>query len=268
MLPGLRFLCAAAVLSVSLLVFGFGATALLRSAHQDVARLPILRAPPETVFAQPEPQPRLAMFRVKPAVQDLETPAVVADPAPAVIDPKPSVIPTVTEPDGTAAPEKLAAVSPVPEPAVVAAAPVQPQPVPEVLPGTGQLDVPAAAEVAKLDATPELTPIIAAPNPPAVAEPPAVTVSAAAPANAPVESVLPAIQTSPTEPSQVATAIVTREEPLVAVAPVVAAKPVAIATKPKKTARKRTIKRKRVAARAVEAEAPQAANPFAPQPFR
>ena len=96
MLPGLRFLCAALVLSMSLLVFGFGATALLRSARLDAASLPALRAPPETVFAQPEPQPRLAMLRVEPPA-DRDAPAAVAVPAPAPIDPVPPSIPALTE---------------------------------------------------------------------------------------------------------------------------------------------------------------------------
>ncbi len=53
MLPGFRFLFAAIVLSLSLLVFGLGAAALLRAAHEEFASTPSWRAPPETVFAQP-----------------------------------------------------------------------------------------------------------------------------------------------------------------------------------------------------------------------
>ena len=68
MLPGLRFLFAAIVLSMSMLVFGLGATALLRAAHEEFASTPSWHASPEPVFAQPAetPAPVLAMLRVEP----------------------------------------------------------------------------------------------------------------------------------------------------------------------------------------------------------
>ena len=52
MLPGFRFLFAAILLSTSVLIFGLGAAALLRAAHEEVASAPARRAPPEQVFAQ------------------------------------------------------------------------------------------------------------------------------------------------------------------------------------------------------------------------
>ena len=62
MLPGFRFLFAAIVLSMSVLVFGLGAAALLRAAHEEVASTPLWRAVPEPKFAQqneaPEEAPR------------------------------------------------------------------------------------------------------------------------------------------------------------------------------------------------------------------
>jgi|SoiMethySBSTD1v2_1073268.scaffolds.fasta_scaffold235647_2 hypothetical protein len=66
MLPGFRFLFAAIVLSMSILVFGLGAAALLRAAHEEFANLPSRRAPPEPVFAQlnDDPMPSLALLRV------------------------------------------------------------------------------------------------------------------------------------------------------------------------------------------------------------
>ena len=57
MLPGFRFLFAAIVLSMSVLVFGLGAAALLRAAHEEFASNPSWRAPPEPVFAQPNDPP-------------------------------------------------------------------------------------------------------------------------------------------------------------------------------------------------------------------
>jgi hypothetical protein len=67
MLPGFRFLFAAIMLSMSLLVFGLGATALLRSAHEEFASNPAWRAAPEVKFAQQTEatMPVLATLRVE-----------------------------------------------------------------------------------------------------------------------------------------------------------------------------------------------------------
>lgn len=71
MLPGFRFLFAAIVLSISTLIFGLGAAALLRAAHEEFAGIPSRRAPPETTFAQPsDAEPVLAMLRTEPSVAD------------------------------------------------------------------------------------------------------------------------------------------------------------------------------------------------------
>ena len=43
MLPGFRFLFAAIVLSMSVLIFGLGAAALLRAAHEQFAHMPSRR---------------------------------------------------------------------------------------------------------------------------------------------------------------------------------------------------------------------------------
>ena len=68
MLPGFRFLFTAIVLSMSVLVFGLGAAALLRAAHEEFASNPSWRAAPETNFAQPSEAtgPTLAMLRADP----------------------------------------------------------------------------------------------------------------------------------------------------------------------------------------------------------
>jgi hypothetical protein len=86
MLPGLRFLLAAIVLTMSVLVFGLGAAALLRTAHEEFASNPSWRAAPETVFAQQSEaaRPVLAMLRVDPPVSDQKmSEAVAVAPAPA-----------------------------------------------------------------------------------------------------------------------------------------------------------------------------------------
>ena len=72
MLPGFRFLFAAIVLSMSILVFGLGAAALLRAAHEEFANIPSRRAPPEPVFAKQNdaPVPTLALLRFDPPVVD------------------------------------------------------------------------------------------------------------------------------------------------------------------------------------------------------
>ncbi len=68
MLPGFRFLFTAIVLSLSILVFGLGAAALLRAAHEEFASNPSWRAPPETMFAQQveAAAPALAMLQIEP----------------------------------------------------------------------------------------------------------------------------------------------------------------------------------------------------------
>lgn len=70
MLPGLRFLFATIVLAISVLVFGLGAAALLRAAHEDFASLPSWRLAQQPLLA---PQfalnpPSLAMLRIEAPV--------------------------------------------------------------------------------------------------------------------------------------------------------------------------------------------------------
>ena len=52
MLPGFRFLFTAIVLSMSVLIFGLGAAALLRAKHEEFVNLPSRRATPEPMFAR------------------------------------------------------------------------------------------------------------------------------------------------------------------------------------------------------------------------
>jgi hypothetical protein len=88
MLPGLRFLFVAIVLSVSMMIFGLGAAALLRSAQQEVASLPTRHVQPETIFAQQTETttPTLAMLSVDarvPQQNGIDRPAVADMPSPA-----------------------------------------------------------------------------------------------------------------------------------------------------------------------------------------
>lgn len=71
MLPGFRFLFATVVLAVSVLVFGLGAAALLRAAHEEFASLPSWRLAQQPLLA---PQfemngPTLAMLRMEAPMQ-------------------------------------------------------------------------------------------------------------------------------------------------------------------------------------------------------
>lgn len=72
MLPGFRFLFAAIVLSISILVFGLGAAALLRAAHEEFAGNPSWHAAPEPMFAQQSDvaRPVLAMLRIEPSAAE------------------------------------------------------------------------------------------------------------------------------------------------------------------------------------------------------
>ena len=117
MLPGFRFLVAAIILSMSILVFGLGAAALLRAAHEEVASRPSWRAAPETVFAQPNEvtQPVLAMLRLEPPVDPK-----VPEPMAAADTPAEPIAATSAEPD------RIAAVKPEGSPPVEPATPETP----------------------------------------------------------------------------------------------------------------------------------------------
>jgi hypothetical protein len=144
MLPGLRFLFVAIVLSLSLLIFGLGTAALLRSAHEEFSNLPNRRAQPETVFTQqPSGPATLALLRLDATVADPgdgkpaampDTPRVAAPPE----QPSPGAsaepdrpagllerVAALTEP-AAPAPEARADAAPV-RAATVADAPVPPE---------------------------------------------------------------------------------------------------------------------------------------------
>jgi hypothetical protein len=110
MLPGFRSLFAAIVLSMSILIFGLGAAALLRSAHEEFASLPSRRAPAEQVFTRQNdpPMPTLALLRFDPPVMD-NKPSENASATAA----SETIAPAESAPDAAPAePEKLAAVKP------------------------------------------------------------------------------------------------------------------------------------------------------------
>jgi hypothetical protein len=112
MLPGFRFLLAAIVLSISILVFGLGAAALLRAAHEEFAQNPTWRAAPEPRFAQADEsaKPVLAMLRVEPVATDAKT--TDAAPAAACVTPSAAPMPAPTAPGEAKAPASRAETSP------------------------------------------------------------------------------------------------------------------------------------------------------------
>src|SRR6202051_2567657 len=117
MLPGFRFLFAATLFTMSILVFGLGAAALLRAAHEQFASNSSWHAAPEATFTQQvevsreasreASRPVLAMLRVE--AQAMEQNASGGAPA---IDPP--TIPPPAEPDGNAALAQDAAAPPAP----------------------------------------------------------------------------------------------------------------------------------------------------------
>jgi hypothetical protein len=98
MLPGFRFLFVSMVLTISVLVFGLGAAALLRAAHEEFATNPSWRAAPETLFTQPAEatSPVLTMLRVDTLAAEPKAPVNGhADAAPAE---QAAIISTAAEP--------------------------------------------------------------------------------------------------------------------------------------------------------------------------
>jgi hypothetical protein len=158
MLPGFRFLFAAIVLSMSVLIFGLGAAALLRSAHEEFASLPSRRAPAEQVFTRQNdpPMPTLALLRFDPPALDNKPsengPAAAASEAVTPAEPTPDTTPAEPEKQAALKPEEAmpaAAAKPeIPAEGTTAATPVTP----------AEADSPVANEelkVAAIAETPE-----------------------------------------------------------------------------------------------------------------
>jgi hypothetical protein len=145
MLPGFRFLFAATVLSVSLLIFGLGAAALLRAAHEEFASIPSRRAAPQTIFAQrSDAGPALAMLRAEPAAVDEKA---INPPTTDNVQDQPAIVATPAEPEKPAAePDKVAALTDTATPAENS--PPSEAPTPEAATSeiAGQAETPAQAD--------------------------------------------------------------------------------------------------------------------------
>jgi hypothetical protein len=141
MLPGFRFLFAAIMLSMSLLVFGLGAAALLRAAHESFASNSSWRAAPEVPFAQhPDTTlPMLATLRVEPPVMEKANEAAKVTAAPAEQPPSTA---------GSAGSEQVAALRPTETPPAEIAKPADaslPLPTEENPPAVEMAPSPAAS---------------------------------------------------------------------------------------------------------------------------
>ena len=195
MLPGFRFLFAAIVLSMSVLVFGFGAAALLRTAHEEFANTPSWQPAPETQFAQSPPafppatQPVLAMLRVDDPPKDTPKEVVTAD--------QPASNDTVTT---GAADQPAASAEPSSEPDKVAAL----QPVDATPPETAKPAAPIS-EAPATDSPPQAEAVL----PPAVAEAVPAPAAAEAPAAPDDATKLAATEPVPAPASEAAPAALT-----------------------------------------------------------
>jgi hypothetical protein len=231
MLPGFRFLFAAILLSMSVLVFGLGAAALLRAAHEEFASMPSRRAPPQPVFAQPsEPTvPTLALLRVEPSVAEKAPDDVAA--ATTGAEPAPDVTPP-------AEPEKLAALKPE-DAAPAEAAKPEPPAVETTSAPPAETEAPASVDEPKLAAIAET--------------PPPASEAASTPAEPATEVPSAAASIAATKIATLGGPAVTIEEPasVKAGANVRSASP------------KRTKERRRIARRARPAAPQPAADPFA-----
>jgi hypothetical protein len=174
MLPGFRFLFTAIVLSMSILIFGLGAAALLRAAHEEFANLPsrrVLSEPPPFTRQYNDPPPTLALLRVDPPVAEKPAENVLpaAVPETAIDAPAPAGQTPDTRP---AEPEKLAALTSVEPMQAEAAKPEAPakEASAETAAGTETPVANAEVKIAAIAATPE----------PAAATPPATSPELAA----------------------------------------------------------------------------------------
>jgi hypothetical protein len=168
MLPGFRFLFAAIVLSMSILVFGLGAAALLRAAHEEFANLPSRRAPPEPVFARlnDDPMPSLALLRVDLPVAEKPLDDVRAAAVPEAASDIVAPLETAAE-ERPVEPEKVAALSmeerpPAPPNEAIAEKPAAP--VATEAPVADVEVVAAIGETSALPAASSATPAVPAPD--------------------------------------------------------------------------------------------------------
>jgi hypothetical protein len=170
MLPGFRFLFTAIMLLLSILIFGLGAAALLRAAHEELASNPSWHATPETTFAQQNEAPRREAIRpeatrpnaTRPVLAMLRMDAPVGEKSP---DLPPAALPLASAEQASplstpAEPERIAALKPEdsspPEPAKpeipVSESPAKSEAAPDLA------DTPAPTDETRIAATEDAVP--------------------------------------------------------------------------------------------------------------
>ena len=167
MLPGFRFLFAATLLTVSLLVFALGAAALLRASHEQFASLPKQPAPApvftQTADAAP---PTLSLLRVEPApeIRPVET-----------VPSPPPLAPLATPQFDTLLPtDRIATLSIAPRPDETDPAPPvvtdsKPEVTPQIKPEPPHIEATAEPKVEVPSEPLPSEPLQAEPSPPAAA---------------------------------------------------------------------------------------------------
>lgn len=215
MLPGLRILFAITFLSISVLIFGLGAAAYLRSAHDNLASTPWrpIEAP---ATARVDLAPAtLAMLRVEPETapalpaDKLDAPATISAPAETKIPADPTgAAADATPPRAEQAAAPAPAKSDAPEPAAARVRETPPQPAQAIAAQTpGQARdaaaAPATAETKALEVTetkePALPPVEVAALSTEKTEPPARNAAESAPlAATPTATEAPANAVAPT----------------------------------------------------------------------
>lgn len=199
MLPGFRFLFAAVTLAVSLLVFGLGAAALLRAAHEQFANTQTMR-PPVALLAPLEPATAtLSMLRVEPQAKPAAAPmandkplqeAKPAQETPTSTDTAASTPPTATPATDEAPPSAPASADNAP-------AAAETKPVETKAAENNAAEKPADTKPA--EAVAETKPLDNVPAPPTLA-----AEVAAPPVQAAIQAVAPAAPAAAPDASQVA----------------------------------------------------------------
>ena len=173
MLPGFRFLFAAIMLLLSILIFGLGAAALLRAAHEEFASNPSWHVTPEATFAQQTEVPRreagrpeaarpdatrtdatrtvLAMLRTDAAAKSPDVPSA-ALPLAAAEQAAPLSIPAESERIAALKPEDLSPPEPAKPEIPVSESPAKTEAAPALA------DTPAQADETRIAATEEAVP--------------------------------------------------------------------------------------------------------------
>jgi hypothetical protein len=150
MLPGFRFLFAAIMLLLSILIFGLGAAALLRAAHEEFASNPSWHATPETTFAQQADAPRRQAARPEAARPDATRPVLAMLRMDAPVDEKSPDVPLAALP--LAATEQASPLSTPAEPERIAALKPEDSSPPE----PAKPEIPVSESPAKTEAAPAL----------------------------------------------------------------------------------------------------------------